>query len=140
MYKLEEKYCNIPKEHKEEIKRLNALFFPPEGDNNNPLRGGKILPKDERKINELWFRYVAPLKNRDWGYDFLKVELDDMRKDGFCSRNTNKGLWAKCYMLNWLLDLPVEGTADFFFRSLRSRLVYQMLVKLLYTKVEAENV
>lgn len=116
-------------EQAQEIKRLNELFFENEHD---LLRGGRMKAKDKRSIETLYYDFFNRVDNHDWSKDLIDIELDNLKRDPFCKRNTNKSHWTMTMLLNWVVDLPKKLDVEYLYYALSSREANQRLIKYAY--------
>lgn len=128
--KLNKKY-KVTTEEAEKIRELDMKFF----ENESALLRGKAMPKKlKNEIDELYTKYLYHIQF-NWSTTLLDAEAEDMKNDGFCNKNSNKGYWMKSYMLSWLIDLPERPTKEFFYRSITSREAYRELIKEVYKQI-----
>jgi len=126
--KLKKQY-KMTEEEKTESQRVENMFF---DDDHKLLKGGTLKKKDKEAIDKLYFKYIAPMNNIDWSGDLLKSELDDLRKDSFCGKNTNKSYWVKSYMIGWIRNFgeTLDNVGAFY--SLTSREANRRMISYAY--------
>lgn len=124
------KFIPLPtKAQIEEIKRLNNLFY--END-HILLRGGRIKRADSDSLSNLYYHFFKNVDNYDWSKDLIDMELDNLKHDRICGKNTNKTHWSKSILLGWVIDLPKSIDAEYLYRQLSSRESSQRIIKFAY--------
>lgn len=124
------KFIPIPtNEQLTEIKRLNNLFY--END-HELLRGKRIKKKDRDSLEHLYYEFFKNVNNYDWSRSLLDMELDNLKSDYICGKNSNKASWSISIILGWLDQLPSEADEQFFYNTLSSRESYQRVVRFAY--------
>jgi len=129
--RLKEQY-KMTEEEKTEALRVEMMFF---DDDHALLKGRTLKKKDKEAIDKLYFKYIAPMNNIDWSRDLLKSELDDLRKDSFCGKNTNRSYWVKSYMIGWIRNFgeTLDNVGAFY--SLTSREANRRMISYAYEEI-----
>jgi len=131
MYKLKSEFKDFYTSNKVLIKEYEQIFF----NNEHAYLRGRMPVSWKIKIDKMW--YQCPLSKIQDGFHnngLMDAELENLKHDSFCKRNTNKEYWLKSYMMAWM-NLPDTLTDEYLFNHLDSRRAFILMLKNAYNKV-----
>lgn len=137
-YKLKNEYI-VTEAFKKEIRILENIFFE---DEHKFLSGTRLPKKIKDNIDKLWWSLpCSKIQHGFKTYAMVEHELEDLKKDPICGKNSNKIPWIKIYMMSWLCYLPLIASIDFLYAQLTcARTSHNLLITNAYQrKVEGRS-
>ena len=134
---LKDEYKATPALRKEVRKILNTFYI----DEHKFLSGLATFPKNiKKRIDDLWWSLPISKIQHGFRHDALvDYELEDLKKDPFCGKNSNKIPWIKAYMMDWFCDLPEICNTEMVFSQLMTGIARRLMILNAYKKVEVKK-
>lgn len=133
MYKLKKEYKEFAENNRQEIIDCDEIFT----DNHSHYLENRLPVSWKKRVIKLC--YKSPLAHIQDGWNneaMMKYELDDLKNDHVCKGNLNKEYWLQAYMLRWLLNMPLEATAEYLMANIDRRKSWITLIKNAYAEVK----
>lgn len=113
------------------IRELSDLFTDEKTGWLDIPRAKKIPESIRKEVDDRFRKYARLLELKEWHSGFAVV-LKEMK--GWPRQREADRLYAKAYMVRWMVDFPDTLTADWLFRSLTSREAALDIISKLYEK------
>ena len=134
---LKDEYKATPALQKEVREILDVFYI----DEHKFLGGLGLPPSIKKQIDNLWQSLpISKISHQFKVYALVEYELENLKRDPICGRNSNKIWWIKAYLMDWFCNLPEVCTTEIVFAQLMTGKARRLMILEAYEKISMDNI